>query len=158
MAAPAATREALDVEARRPPRVRAAGELLFSRGGALAPDEFLRLFRSGAGVTRETPEQLDAELLAGARLLMVERPAWEADPPWRALRRAAFPKLVISGGHSPVFEKVCDVTAERIGGRRGTVGGRGHTIPACGSPTTRCSRSSSCRPRRASIRASLGLA
>ncbi len=112
----------------------AGGELLVRRGGELDPHEFLRMFREGAGVTRETPAQLDAELLAGVRLLIAERPAWEAEPRWARLRRAAFPKLVVSGGHSPVFETVCDAVAERIGARRETVRGRGHTIPACGEP------------------------
>jgi pimeloyl-ACP methyl ester carboxylesterase len=106
------------------------GRLLYSRAATLAPRDFLLAFRGGAGVTRATPEQLDEELLAGARLLIAERPPWEADPPWQALRRAPFPKLVLSGGHSEVFEAVCDATAERIGAERGVVAGRGHTIPA----------------------------
>ena len=49
--------------------------------------------------------------LDGARLLMRERPPWEAEPPLEELQRAYFPKLVISGGHSPVFEAVCDAVA-----------------------------------------------
>jgi pimeloyl-ACP methyl ester carboxylesterase len=112
----------------------AKGELLFARGHDLDPLDFLRLFRGGAGVTRETPPQLDAELLAGVRLLMAERPSWEAEPSWEALREQPFPKLVLSGRHSPVFEAVCDATAERLGARREAVSGRGHTVPACGEP------------------------
>ncbi|MHB8233598.1 MAG: alpha/beta fold hydrolase, partial [Solirubrobacteraceae bacterium] len=45
-----------------------------------------------------------------------------------------FGKLVISGGHSPVFETICDVLAERLTAWRETVAGRGHTIPATGAP------------------------
>jgi hypothetical protein len=41
---------------------------------------------------------------------------------------------VISGGHSPVFETVCDAVASRSGARRAIVEGRGHTIPATGAP------------------------
>jgi pimeloyl-ACP methyl ester carboxylesterase len=106
------------------------GRLLFSRAATLEPREFLLYFRGGAGVTRSTPEQLTDELAEGARLLMSERPPWEADPPWEELRRARFPKLVLSGAHSKVFEAVCDATARRIGARRAVVSGRGHTIPA----------------------------
>jgi hypothetical protein len=66
-------------------------------------------------------------------LLMSERPPWEADPPLDDLRASAFPKLVISGGHSPVFETVCDTVASRIGARREVIEGRKHTIPATGA-------------------------
>src|SRR5438270_894139 len=84
---------------------------------------------SVVGATHETPEELEGELLHGTRLLMNERPPWDGDPPLDALVAAPFPKLVISGGHSAVFEKVCDVVAERIHGERAVIRGRGHTIP-----------------------------
>jgi pimeloyl-ACP methyl ester carboxylesterase len=116
----------------------AHGELLYRRAGELAPLEFLHAFRGGVGSTNETPAELTGELLAGARLLIRERPAWESDPPLEALREADFPKLVISGGHSPVFEAVCDVVASRMGARRAVVQGRRHTIPATGAPYNEC--------------------
>jgi hypothetical protein len=75
---------------------------------------------------------LSGELLAGARLLMRERPPWEAEPPLEALAGARFPKLVVSGAHSPVFEAVCDAVARRLRARRAVIGGRRHTIPATG--------------------------
>ncbi len=112
----------------------AAGELLYERGQELSPLDFLRAFRGGVGSTHETPAQLGEELLHGARLCMRERPPWEADPPLQALRSTSFPKLVISGGHSRVFEAVCDVLATRLAARRETIAGRGHTIPATGAP------------------------
>jgi pimeloyl-ACP methyl ester carboxylesterase len=112
----------------------AGGEELFNRASELDPRQFLLAFRGGAGVTRETPGELQGELLAGARLLMRERPPWEASPPWARLRDAPFAKLVLSGGHSQVFEQVCDETARRLGAERDTIPGRGHTIPACGAP------------------------
>jgi pimeloyl-ACP methyl ester carboxylesterase len=111
----------------------AHGELLYERGDALEPLEFLCAFRGGVGSTHETPEELAGELLAGVRLLMRERPPWEAEPPWPLLSGAAFPKLVISGGHSPVFEVVCDAVASRLRAQRAVIGGRGHTIPATGA-------------------------
>jgi hypothetical protein len=66
-----------------------------------------------------------------------ERPAWHADVPVERLAAASFPKLVISGGHSSVFETVCDVVAERIVARRSVIAGRGHTIPATGDAYNR---------------------
>lgn len=110
----------------------AGGEYLFQRASTLTPLEFLRAFRGGAGSTNETPEELTGELLQGVRLLMCERPPWEADPPLDALSATGFPKLVVSGGHSPVFEAVCDVIATRLHAERATISGRAHTIPATG--------------------------
>ncbi len=112
----------------------AAGELLYAHARDFAPLDFLRAFRGGVGSTHETPQELGGELLTGARLCMRERPPWEAEPPLDELRAAPFAKLVVSGGHSPVFEAVCDVLARRLDARRETIAGRGHTIPATGEP------------------------
>jgi pimeloyl-ACP methyl ester carboxylesterase len=116
----------------------AGGDFLYERAASASPLEFLRAFRGGVGSTHETPERLEGELLAGVRLLMAERPPWEADPPLAELRAGPFPKLVISGGHSPVFEAVCDTLAEHLSARRAVIGGRGHTIPAAGQPYNAC--------------------
>jgi pimeloyl-ACP methyl ester carboxylesterase len=110
----------------------AGGEFLFKRASTLTPVEFLRAFRGGAGSSNETPDELSSELLHGVRLLTRERPPWEADPPLDALSATGFPKLVISGGHSPVFEAGCDVVATRLRAERATIPGRAHTIPATG--------------------------
>jgi pimeloyl-ACP methyl ester carboxylesterase len=112
----------------------AAGELLYERASTFEPLEFLRAFRGGVGSTHETPAELSGELLTGARLCMSERPPWEADPPLDALCSAPFAKLVISGGHSPVFETICDTLARRLHAERALIEGRGHTIPATGEP------------------------
>jgi pimeloyl-ACP methyl ester carboxylesterase len=112
----------------------ANGELLYEHADTLSPIDFLRAFRGGVGSTHQTPEHLEDELLDGARLLMSERPPWEAEPPLQSLRAASFSKLVISGGHSPVFERVCDTLADRLDAQRVVIGGRGHTIPATGAP------------------------
>ncbi len=112
----------------------ANGQLLYEHAATLDPLEFLLAFRGGVGSTHDTPAALTGELLEGVQLLMRERPPWEAEPPLRALARAPFPTLVLSGGHSPVFEAVCDALASRLGAQRAVVSGRGHTIPATGTP------------------------
>jgi pimeloyl-ACP methyl ester carboxylesterase len=112
----------------------AHGAVLYERAAGLTPIEFLRAFRGGVGSTHATPERLGGELLRGARLLMRERPPWEADPPLEALGGAPFGKLVISGGHSAVFEAVCDQVTTRLRAQRALIAGRGHTIPATGAP------------------------
>jgi pimeloyl-ACP methyl ester carboxylesterase len=112
----------------------ARGEQLYRDADATDPAVFLRMFRAGVHSTHETPEELPPELEHGARLASRERPPWEAEPPFDVLVRAPFPKLVISGNHSPAFETVCDVLANRIGAERAVISGRGHTIPSIGAP------------------------
>jgi hypothetical protein len=108
--------------------------MLYEQAATLAPLEFLRVFRGGVGSSHETPRELAGELLHGARLLMSERPPWEADPPLELLGGTVFPKLVVSGGHSAVFEAVCDAVAGPLQAQRAVIAGRGHTIPATGAP------------------------
>jgi pimeloyl-ACP methyl ester carboxylesterase len=111
-----------------------SGNELFRRGPEMEPRELLLFFREGVGSAHITPDELDDDLLAGVRLLMRERPPWELDPPLAELARAPFPKLVISGGHSEVFEAVCDAVADGVSGERAVIPGRGHSIPATGGP------------------------
>jgi pimeloyl-ACP methyl ester carboxylesterase len=112
----------------------ANGEILYSDPGSIPTETFLRLFRSGAGSSHETPEELPHWLARGVALLKSERPPWEAEIPLERLAEARFPKLVISGGHSPAFDAVCDSLAEAIGAERAAISGRGHTIPGTGAP------------------------
>ena len=39
------------------------------------------------------------------------------------------PKLVVTGGHNPVFDAVADVLEQRLGAQRAVVPGAGHSIP-----------------------------
>jgi pimeloyl-ACP methyl ester carboxylesterase len=110
----------------------ANGEELYRRRAEIAPRDFVLLFRSGVGSARETPDELPDWLERGARHVMAERPPWEVELPLEALARATFPTLVLSGGHSPVFDAVCDALAEAVGARRTVVPGRAHSIPTVG--------------------------
>ncbi len=110
----------------------ANGERLYEWARTADPIEFLRAFRGGVGSSHETPDELEGELLHGTRLTMRERPPWDGEPPLQLLAACPFPTLVISGGHSPVFERVCDAIADRLHAERAVVDGRGHTIPATG--------------------------
>jgi pimeloyl-ACP methyl ester carboxylesterase len=112
----------------------ANGERLFREGKVLDDDLFLQLFRSGAGSSHVTPDQLPNELLHGVELLKAERPPWEAEVPVERLAAAGFPILVISGGHSPAFEAVCDALANALSAERTVITGRGHTVPSTGTP------------------------
>jgi pimeloyl-ACP methyl ester carboxylesterase len=112
----------------------ANGERLFREQDSIPPEVFLRFFRSGAGSARSTPDELPESLARGVELLKSERPSWEAEVPVEELGRAGFPILVISGGHAPAFEAVCDTLAERLGAERAVIPGRGHTVPSTGAP------------------------
>src|SRR6266566_4778290 len=72
------------------------GEQLYSDPQSVPADIFLRLFRSGAGSSHETPVELSGWLARGAELLKHERPPWEAEIPLERLAAADFPVLVIS--------------------------------------------------------------
>jgi pimeloyl-ACP methyl ester carboxylesterase len=112
----------------------ANGELLFENASAIPSEEFLRLFRGGAGSAYGTPEELPEKLLHGVELLKRERPSWEAEIPLERLAAASFPVQVLSGGHSPAFEAVCDALAEGLSAERAVIPGRGHTVPSTGAP------------------------
>ena len=82
------------------------------------------------------PDTLTPELVSAAvsfvPLLRHGRPPWYSDLPLAALASAAFPKLVLSGGHSRGFDAICDELAERIGASRAVVPGAGHEIQFTG--------------------------
>jgi pimeloyl-ACP methyl ester carboxylesterase len=112
----------------------ANGKLLFANASSIPSERFLRLFRGGAGSAYGTPDDLPEELLDGVELLKRERPSWEAEIPLARLAAADFPVLVLSGGHSPAFEAVCDALAESLSAEREVIRGRGHTVPSTGKP------------------------
>jgi pimeloyl-ACP methyl ester carboxylesterase len=110
------------------------GNLLFDHAEEIPDEEFLKLFRGGAGSAYGTPDDLPEELLHGVSLLKRERRSWEAEIPLEELAAAPFPILVLSGDHSPAFEAVCDALAEGTGAERAVITGRGHTVPSTGEP------------------------
>ncbi|HEY7267408.1 MAG TPA: alpha/beta hydrolase [Solirubrobacterales bacterium] len=112
----------------------ANGELLFANAESIPSEEFLKLFRGGAGSAYGTPDQLPDELMHGVKLLKRERPSWEAEIPLERLAASDFPVLVLSGGHSLAFEAVCDALAEALSAEREVIRGRGHTVPSTGDP------------------------
>lgn len=70
---------------------------------------------------------------AGVRAIRaVRRPPWEGELPVEQLAEAPFPKLVISGDHSPAFEAVCDALAARLQAQRAHLPGAGHATPETG--------------------------
>ena len=101
--------------------------------GPRDPAEFLRAFLALVGSS--TPSgTFTPELLQGARTLMVERSPAEAVIPFEELAPTAFPKLVVSGEHSPAFDAVCDVLTKRLDAERAVLPGAGHSVQRLGEP------------------------
>ena len=67
-------------------------------------------------------------------------PIWEPELPLDAVASTAFPKLVVSGGHSAGFDAICDEVAERIGASRMVIEGAGHEIQFTGGPLNKALR------------------
>lgn len=84
------------------------------------------------------PDQFPPEMLAAAVPLVPVfrhgRPFHEFEPPLAALAAARFPKLVVSGAHSPAFDGMCTVLARHIGAEYAVVAGAGHEIQFTGQP------------------------
>jgi pimeloyl-ACP methyl ester carboxylesterase len=101
----------------------------------LPDEEWVVRFLTAVG---SSPETLSAELLAAAvplvPLIRRGRRLWESELPLSELAAAAFPKLVVSGGHSAGFDAICDELAEAIGAARIAVTGAGHEVQFAGGP------------------------
>jgi hypothetical protein len=118
----------------------------------LPDEEWVVRFLTAVG---SDPETLPPQLLAAAVPLVSVcrqgRPGWEATLPIAGVAAAAYPKLVISGGHSAGFDAICDDLAEQIGASRAVVEGAGHEIQFTGAPLNDALlalwRASSPRPR-----------
>jgi pimeloyl-ACP methyl ester carboxylesterase len=84
------------------------------------------------------PKELPPELLEAALPLVPVmrqgRLPSDGDLPLGELAAASFPKLVVSGGHDPGYEAICDDLAERIGASRSVIEGAGHEIQFTGQP------------------------
>ena len=91
------------------------------------PEAFLRGFLAYAGSDYVPPSPLPAQLMQGARTLIVERGPWEATIPLDELSRAPFPTLVVSGGHHAGFDAICDVLVARLAAERLVLPGYGHS-------------------------------
>ena len=98
------------------------------------PVEYLAGFLPLVGSRSELPTVLSPDDERNVRSFMTERNPWEADVPLAALRGLAFPKLVVSGGHHPAFDAVCDVLEDQLRAERATITGARHSPQRTGEP------------------------
>jgi pimeloyl-ACP methyl ester carboxylesterase len=103
--------------------------------GDPTPDEFLsRFIEAVGGDPARLPSPLPPPLAKAASVQMHGRWPWEAEISLDVLAAAEFPTLVVSGGHSEMFDAVCDVLEARLRARRRILPGAGHSIPTLGAP------------------------
>jgi pimeloyl-ACP methyl ester carboxylesterase len=106
----------------------------FAAGAPKDPRGYLEFFLPLVGSSLNLREPLPPAIEAGARAAIAERSPDQAVIPLDALAAAAFPKLVVSGGHNAAFDAVCDVLEQRLGAQRAVLPGAGHSIPRLGEP------------------------
>jgi pimeloyl-ACP methyl ester carboxylesterase len=100
-----------------------------------SPEEFLtRFIEAVGGDPARLPSPLPPPLVKAASVQMHGRWPWEAEIPLDVLAAAGCPTLVISGGHSAMFDSVCDVLESRLRADRLVLAGAGHSIPTLGGP------------------------
>ncbi len=101
----------------------------------LPDEEWVRRF---LGTVGSDSDALLPDLIAAAVPLVPVcrrgRPIWQTELPLAELAPAAFPKLVVSGGHSAGFDAICDDLAEQIGASRAVIEGARHEIQLTGPP------------------------
>jgi pimeloyl-ACP methyl ester carboxylesterase len=106
-----------------------AGHLVLVDSYRNDPRGFLAAFTANlGGDPASVPETLSASLQQHVELLINERFPWEANVPAAVLSSVQFPKLVVSGGHSAIQERMCDVLATAITAQRQTIRGAGHSV------------------------------
>jgi ADP-ribose pyrophosphatase YjhB (NUDIX family) len=113
----------------------AVREVLESTGAD--PIESLRRFFAVAGVWIDVTDPPPPVLLDGMRQLAGARPPDEAEPPLDRLRATGLRTLVVSGGHLPANEIICDAIARETAGERAVSPGAGHLVPDTGEPFNR---------------------
>jgi pimeloyl-ACP methyl ester carboxylesterase len=99
------------------------------------PEEFLPRFVSLiGGDPARLPDPLPAPVVNAAAVQLRGRWPQDAVIPVDTLAALDCPKLVISGGHSALFDAVCDALEQRIGARQVVLRGAGHSVPRVGAP------------------------
>ena len=111
---------------------------LWAEAATLDDASFMERFvATMGGNPADLPDALRRVWTRRTRPMRLGRPAWEATIPVGYLATAHLPTLVVSGGHHPAFEAVCDALAEQLDARRETVRGAGHEIEATGERLNR---------------------
>jgi hypothetical protein len=101
---------------------------------ALPAREFFLRFAAVVAATPHLPDVLPPETEASITASRLEPLPWQATIPLDVIAAGRRPTLVFSGGHNAAFDAVCDLIAERLGGERVVITGRGHSVQRTGEP------------------------
>ena len=153
---PPATRVALDVPGGRAPSHAAARSS--GRTARDDPEAFMRALPRGGrvGLRPARPRCRRSscrEHVSSSR----ERGPWEADIPLEALAARRLPTLVVSGGHHPAFEAICDAS-ERRSTPSASSSRASDTTPSSTRSSTACCSTSSRARRTSGVRLKLDTA
>ena len=110
------------------PSVAALSLLSASYTAGEIDDADVAQFERFAGIDGPAAGELGAELEEARRLARGLRMPDDAEPDLAAINAAGVPALVVSGGHQPGLEKICDELAGRLGAHRERSEGTGHAV------------------------------
>lgn len=97
------------------------------------PSIFVEGFLQAMEMHMALPSPLPPGLVHACGNLKTEAP-WESGIPSDTLAAATFPKLVVSGDSSPVFEIIADTIAATLQAKRKVFPGAGHAVQRIGEP------------------------
>lgn len=101
-------------------------------------EHFLRGFLVFCGNDPAEVAQIPDPMPEGLRKAAVSQftgaSPWDVPSPVRGLADAIFPIVVVSGGHSDMFDAICDLLADQAGAKWVTISGAGHAVQFMGAP------------------------
>ena len=108
------------------------------RGGTQDPEAFLReflvFFGAAAAEVEQIPTPMPPALHRAAVAQFSGAAPWDVATPLEALAGATFPIVIVSGGHSDLFDAICDVLQLAVGATRSVIPGAGHAAQFTGEP------------------------
>lgn len=108
------------------------------RSGTDDPERFLReflvFFGADPAEVAQIPDPMPEALHRAAVAQFTGAAPWDITTPVSVLAAAPFPVVVVSGGHSALFDAICDALANQVGARRATIPGAGHAVQYTGEP------------------------
>ncbi|WP_369213440.1 alpha/beta fold hydrolase [Streptomyces flavofungini] len=109
-------------------RLEHLGDAVLTHGMDTDPAELREFLRLAGAQVDDGP--LPPEVAAGVRRAHGARLPGRPRPRLDLIRRARVPVLVVSGGHAPAHERICDALALALDGERTVSPGAGHFVAA----------------------------
>ncbi|HVU76750.1 MAG TPA: alpha/beta hydrolase [Gaiellaceae bacterium] len=101
---------------------------VFERADEMSVEEFAACFVEALGSAWDGKRELAGQERLRFELLRRQRLPWTANLPLDELRRAAYPKLIVTSGSDPIYEAIADRLSSAIAAERKIVPGSGHRV------------------------------